>query len=56
MTCEDAGDANDDGVLDLADAVNVLEFLFAAGSVPTFPFPVGGSDLLEDDLDCLPGT
>lgn len=56
LTCEDAGDANDDGVLDLADAVNVLEFLFAAGSVPTFPFPVGGSDLLEDDLDCLPGT
>ena len=56
LTCEDAGDANDDGSLDIADAVNVLEFLFASGPVPVFPFPVGGADLLKDDLDCLPGT
>ena len=52
LSCQDAADVNDDGLLNIADAVNVLEYLFSAGAPPEFPFPVGGSDLQPDTLDC----
>ncbi len=52
--CEDACDANDDGRLDAADVVFILEYLF----VPNMPEPPApgaifpGSDETADDLGC----
>jgi len=68
--CRDACDANDDGRIDLADAVGILYFLFVPGT-PLLPPPypgfdgaawpsivrVGpGVDPTEDPLDCVAGT
>ena len=48
-----AVDANDDGGLDIADAVKILGHLFAqAGPLPD-PFGACGTDPTSDDLGCL---
>ena len=50
---DDAGDANDDGSFNVADAVYELTWLFSGG--PAAPPPVGpncGSDPTSDSLDC----
>lgn len=52
-SCEDACDGNDDGVLDLGDAVYLLRWLFRGGLIPPPPGPfVFGIDPTEDQLDC----
>lgn len=51
--CLDACDANDDSIINLADSVFLLNFLFLFG--PTMPDPgpyVAGPDPTDDDLDC----
>ncbi len=51
--CKDACDANDDGKLDLADSVYILNYLFIFG--PTMPAPgplTPGPDPTEDNLGC----
>ncbi len=50
--CEDAADANDDGAVNVADAVYLLEALFRGGPVPPGPFPECGYDPTEDALGC----
>jgi len=56
--CLDACDANDDSVINLADSVFLLNFLFKFG--PPTPAPgayTPGADPTEDDLDCaLPAS
>ena len=52
-TCEDACDGNDDGVLDLGDAVYLLQWLFRRGPIPPPPGPfIFGRDPTEDTLEC----
>jgi hypothetical protein len=41
------GDANDDGSLDIADAILVLEYLFSAGSTPAC---LSAADVNDDDV------
>lgn len=52
--CEDACDANDDGVLDASDVVFILEYMFVPGSpIPPDPGPLEpGVDPTPDDLTC----
>lgn len=52
VTCLSAADTNDDGTVDLADAVYMLNFLFRGG--PELPPPVGacGTDATKDQLGC----
>ena len=51
--CEDACDGNDDGVLDIGDAVYLLQWLFRGGLIPPAPGPfIFGRDPTEDALDC----
>jgi hypothetical protein len=56
--CLDACDANDDSLINLADSVFLLNFLFKFG--PPTPAPgayTPGADPTEDDLDCaLPAS
>ncbi|RTZ92262.1 MAG: hypothetical protein DSY81_08760 [Bacillota bacterium] len=56
--CLDACDANDDSVINLADSVYLLNFLFKFGPTPPAPGPyTPGADPTEDDLDCtLPAS
>ncbi|MFN0059778.1 MAG: dockerin type I repeat-containing protein [Planctomycetota bacterium] len=52
VTCEDACDINNDGLINLADSVYILDHLFKQGSPPVAPFPECGPDPDEDLLDC----
>ncbi len=51
-SCEDAVDANDDGAIDLSDAVFLLTFLFRRGDLPRWPRFRCGEDPTPDALDC----
>lgn len=53
-TCQDAADANDDGILDISDPVYLLFFLFVAESPPPpAPYPDPGIDpTFRDSLGC----
>jgi hypothetical protein len=53
MACKDAADANDDGRLDISDAVFTLEYLFSGTRKPLEPFPDPGTDPTEDALRCF---
>jgi hypothetical protein len=50
--CQDAEDANDDGMIDLGDAVYVLNRLFLGGDRYPVPSLHCGLDPTDDDLDC----
>lgn len=53
-TCDDAGDANDNGVLDsLMDPLFLLTYLFQGGPAPAAPFASCGLDPTSDALDCV---
>ena len=50
VDCEDACDANDDGHMNMADSVYVLNWLFKFGPEPTDPGPFNdGPDPTDDD-------
>ncbi len=50
--CFDAADANDDGRVNIADAVTLLSFLFDGGSTLPAPYPDSGFDPTQDSLSC----
>ena len=52
-TCDDAADANDDGLKNIADAIFILQNLFNNGRNPPPPFPDCGLDDTPDNLGCL---
>jgi hypothetical protein len=54
--CTDADDANDDGLLDLSDAVYLFGYLFLGGDPPPAPFPAIGRDPTADGLYCHSGA
>jgi hypothetical protein len=55
--CADASDVNDDGEVDVADAIYMINWRFADGAPPPAPFPECGSDPSPDDLgECMPGS
>ncbi|MDE0960698.1 MAG: hypothetical protein OSB09_07950 [Planctomycetota bacterium] len=51
-TCIDASDINDDGLVNIADAISLLEYLFEGGSVPPAPSTSCGPDDSIDNLTC----
>ncbi|HVR76488.1 MAG TPA: hypothetical protein VMT52_19315, partial [Planctomycetota bacterium] len=52
LPCEDAADLNDDGAVELSDAILLLNFLFRGGAPPASPFPASGIDETPDSLGC----
>ena len=51
--CDDACDTNDDGGIDIGDAIYALSTLFSMGANPPPPFVACGSDPTGgDSLDC----
>ena len=53
LTCLDAADTNDDGILDVSDPVYLLFYLFRQGPAPPAPFDQEGSDpTFRDNLGC----
>ncbi|MCS5626197.1 MAG: hypothetical protein NZ935_01340, partial [Planctomycetes bacterium] len=52
LDCEDHGDADDNGRLELTDAVFLLDFLFRSGVQPQPPYPAPGLDTSADPFEC----
>lgn len=50
--CPSALDIDDDDVVDLGDAIQLLRFLFLDDSPPALPFPGCGPDLNAGVLEC----
>jgi hypothetical protein len=55
VPCLDAGDGNDDGTLDITDAIFILAHLFLGGPAPPRPYPEPGDDPTPDALGCAGG-
>ncbi len=53
LTCMDAGDVSDDGIVTVVDPVYLINYLFKDGPEPLAPFPTPGTDPTPDGLDCL---
>ncbi|MBI4584679.1 MAG: hypothetical protein HY717_11750 [Planctomycetes bacterium] len=51
-SCQDAHDADDNGLLEIADALAILQYLFLKGPPLLPPFPARGVDTTTDDLTC----
>jgi probable HAF family extracellular repeat protein len=47
----DAGDVNDDGIVDDHDYIQLIRYLFMGGDAPAAPFPEMGYDLTSDNLN-----
>ena len=50
--CPDSADANDDGGVNLRDAIFLLQYLFSHGPKPYSHFPNQGIDHTFDSLGC----
>jgi hypothetical protein len=48
LLCGDASDADDSGLVDIADAIFLLRFLFSQGLPPPHPYPDPGGDRSSD--------
>ena len=51
-TCFDAADADDNGELQLTDAIFLINRVYRGGSPPPAPFPWCGEDKSDDSLSC----
>lgn len=53
LTCLDAADIDDSGVLEITDAIALFNYLVRAGPTPVAPGPTAcGADTTVDDLGC----
>ena len=52
LACDDAADANDDGQVELSDAIFLLYFLGTGAPIPSSPYPAAGVDPTADALGC----
>jgi hypothetical protein len=51
--CQDAADADDNGQVQLTDAIRILTYLYVGESPPEAPFSDCGEDPTPDELPCL---
>ena len=51
--CNDCGDSNDDGIINIADPVKILAVLFGGGGALPEPFTECGEDPSPDTLGCI---
>ncbi len=52
IVCEDAADVDDNGGIDLTDAIRLLNYIFLRGEPPAAPYPESGGDTTDDSLGC----
>ena len=51
LGCIDSADGNDDGLVDLADSIALIGYLFNGATPPPPPFPDCGIDPTPDALE-----
>jgi len=52
VECRSASDVDDNGTVNLTDAVRLLTHRVLGGATPCMPYPTPGNDTTPDDLDC----
>jgi len=52
LDCVEAADVDDNGALELTDAIALIGYLFLGDPAPGLPFPGCGADPTPDDLGC----
>ena len=52
IICDDAADANDDGAVNLADSIYIIQYLWLFGPAPPAPGELLGFDSTIDELTC----
>src|SRR5512142_1302592 len=52
-TCQKAADLDDNGAIELSDAVYFLNWYFLNKTAPKAPFPACGTDPTADSLTCV---
>jgi hypothetical protein len=52
LDCQDAADFDDNGHVEITDAIAALNYLFRDGAPPAPPYPFSGMDPSPDQLDC----
>lgn len=50
--CLDAADVNDNGEINIADPIYLLNHIFSDGPKPPEPYPKAGIDLTLDEFGC----
>ena len=50
--CLDAADVDDNGKLEISDAVALLDFLYKGAGPPPQPFPLAANDPTPDAMTC----
>lgn len=55
-SCLDAADFTDDGIVNVTDAIAIINFVLLGGSVPPEPYPECGQDDSRDKLSCSEAT
>jgi len=53
LSCPDAADVDDNGTVNVTDAVSALEYLVSQGPAPLEPFPGAGVDPTQDLMECV---
>jgi len=56
IPCIDAADANEDSMVNLADAMYLIQYLFQSGPAPTLPFPGCGTSASMTGESCPYGS
>ena len=52
VSCRKAADSNDDGRVNILDAIGIVSQLFRGRDALPVPFPECGDDATEDQLSC----
>ncbi len=52
LECADHGDVDDNGEVEVTDAIRLLGYLYRGGRTPAAPFPAPGLDPTVDGFDC----
>lgn len=52
LSCPDAADFDDNGVVNITDVIGVLDYMINSGTAPAAPFPGPGVDPTEDSREC----
>ena len=53
ISCLDAADLDDNGTIQLIDAIFLLDWLFVAGPPPADPYPLPGADPAQNGPGCI---
>jgi hypothetical protein len=56
LPCLDAADVDDNGSVDITDAIGLAGYMFGQAPAPRSPYPEAGHDITADTIGCVTGS